>query len=72
MNERSTATRTALEPAQVKIVEAQTLLERLSKLSEQISRRAYEIFEGKGRGSVNTSKIGLRQNRRCFIRPISE
>ncbi len=43
------ATRVVLQPTQVKIVEPQTLLERLNKLSEQISRRAYEIFESNGR-----------------------
>ena len=42
------ATQTALEPTQVKVVEPQTMLERFNKLSEQISRRAYEIFEGSG------------------------
>jgi HSP20 family protein len=49
MTERSTATQTALEPTQVKIVEPRTLRERFNKLSEQISRRAYEIFEGRGK-----------------------
>jgi len=49
MTERSTATQTAIEPTQVKIVEPRTLLERFNKLSEQISRRAYEIFEGRGK-----------------------
>jgi hypothetical protein len=49
MNERSTATQTALERKEVKITEPRTLLERFNNLSEQISRRAYEIFEGKGR-----------------------
>lgn len=42
-------TQTALEPTQVKIVEPKTMLERFNKLSEQISRRAYEIFERNGR-----------------------
>lgn len=42
-------TQTALEPTQVKIVEPTTMLERFNKLSEQISRRAYEIFERNGR-----------------------
>jgi HSP20 family protein len=42
-------TRTLLEPTQVKIVEPQTFGERLNKLSEQISRRAYEIFENNGK-----------------------
>ena len=42
-------TQTALEPSQVKIVEPQVLLDRLNKLSEQISRRAYEIFEQRGK-----------------------
>lgn len=42
-------TQTALETTQVKIVEPKTMLERFNKLSEQISRRAYEIFEGNGR-----------------------
>ena len=42
-------TQTALEPTQVKIVEPHALLERFNKLSEQISRRAYEIFEKRGK-----------------------
>lgn len=49
MIERATATQTALEPSQVKIVEPQTLVERLNKLSDRISRRAYEIFEANGK-----------------------
>jgi HSP20 family protein len=49
MNEKSTATQTALERKEVKTTEPRTLLERFNNLSEQISRRAYEIFEGKGR-----------------------
>jgi HSP20 family protein len=43
------ATQTFLEPTQVKIVEPQTFGDRLNKLSEQISRRAYAIFENNGR-----------------------
>ena len=42
-------TQAALERTQVKIVEPRTLLERLNRLSERISRRAYEIFESNGR-----------------------
>jgi HSP20 family protein len=42
-------TQTASVPTQVKIVEPQTLGERLNKLTEQISRRAYEIFEEHGK-----------------------
>ena len=42
-------TQTALEPSQVKIVEPRALLDRFNKLSEQISRRAYEIFEKRGK-----------------------
>jgi HSP20 family protein len=42
-------TQTALEPTKVKIVEPHALLERLNKLSEQISRRAYEIFQKRGK-----------------------
>ncbi len=42
-------TQTAFEPTQVKIVEPRTLLDRFNKLSEQISRRAYEIFEKRGK-----------------------
>jgi len=49
MTEGSTATQTALEATQVRIVEPRTLLERFNKLSDQISRRAYEIFEGRGK-----------------------
>jgi HSP20 family protein len=44
-----TVTQMALGPNQVKIVEPVRLLERFNKLSEQISRRAYEIFEGNGK-----------------------
>lgn len=40
---------TAFAPTQVKIVESQTFMERLNKLSERISRRAYEIFESRGK-----------------------
>jgi HSP20 family protein len=43
------ATQVGLEPTQVKIVEQRTMLERLNKLTEQISRRAYEIFESNGK-----------------------
>lgn len=42
-------TQTALEPSQVKIVEPRALLDRFNKLSEQISHRAYEIFEKRGK-----------------------
>ena len=42
-------TQTASVPTQVKFVEPQTLGERLNKLTEQISRRAYEIFEENGK-----------------------
>jgi len=42
------ATQTALEPTQARVVEPQTTLERFNKLSEQISRRAYEICVGTG------------------------
>ena len=42
-------TQTASVPTLVKIVEPQTLGERLNKLTEQISRRAYEIFEENGK-----------------------
>ncbi len=42
-------TQTASVPTQVKIVEPQTFGERLNKLTEQISRRAYEIFEENGK-----------------------
>ena len=49
MIEQVTATQKALEPSQVRIVEPQSLVERLNKLSERISRRAYEIFEGNGK-----------------------
>lgn len=50
MTEKNAATQTAPEPAvQVKIVEPQTLAERMNKLSEKIAHRAYELFEGRGR-----------------------
>ena len=42
-------TQTALEQIQVKIVEPETMLERFNKLSQQIARRAYEIFESNGK-----------------------
>jgi HSP20 family protein len=41
-------TQRALEPAQVRIVEPRAMLDRINKLSEQISRHAYEIFEKRG------------------------
>lgn len=44
-----TATQMAPETMQVKIVEPETLLARVKKLSEEISCRAYEIFEKNGR-----------------------
>jgi len=44
-------TQPSLVPTQVKIVEPNTLLGRLNKLSERISNRAYEIFESRGRAS---------------------
>jgi len=48
MLEKGAATQTALEPTQVKIVEPRTMLERFNRLSEEISRRAYQIFQGNG------------------------
>jgi len=45
------ATQMAPEVTQVKIVEPETLLARVKKLSEELSRRAYEIFEKNGRKS---------------------
>ena len=44
-----TVAQTALQAMQVRIVEPQTLLTRMNELSEEIARRAYEIFEGNGR-----------------------
>lgn len=45
-----TVAQTALEPTtRVKIVEPSTLSERLNNLFEQVSHRAYEIFERNGR-----------------------
>jgi len=44
-----TIAKTALEAERVKIVEPHTLDARLNKLSEEISHRAYEIFENNGR-----------------------
>jgi HSP20 family protein len=43
------ATQTGSRPTKVKIVERSSMFEQLNKLSEQISRRAYEIFERNGR-----------------------
>lgn len=43
------ATQIGLKPTQVKIVEPSAMFERLNKLSEQVSHRAYEIFESNGR-----------------------
>ncbi len=49
MAERMAGAQTAMEPTQVKIVQPETLLDRFQKLTEQTSRRAFEIFEGNGR-----------------------
>src|ERR1022692_2655408 len=45
MSEKSTAVQTALEPKSLSMVQPETLLERISRIHDDIARRAYEIFE---------------------------
>jgi HSP20 family protein len=52
MAEKATAVRKAAAPAPVttslKLVEPETLIERIDHLRESIARRAFELFEGRG------------------------
>lgn len=49
MREKSTAVQTAPAGASLKVVEPETLFDRISGLHDQIARRAFELFEGDGR-----------------------
>lgn len=51
MSEKSTAAQTALDPTAIKIVSHQSLLSRIQKIQEDISQRAFEIFERSGSAS---------------------
>lgn len=48
MAEKSTAVQAALEPTFLKLVEPQTLFERINRIHGDIARRAFEIFESEG------------------------
>lgn len=49
MAERSTAVQRALEPATPKPVKFESLLDRMDDVFNNITKRAFEIFEGNGR-----------------------
>jgi HSP20 family protein len=49
MTERATATKTALAPVAAKAIEPQNLFEQFGRIYDSIARRAFDIFEGKGR-----------------------
>lgn len=49
MAEKGTATQTALEPTALRLVEPQVLFDRMNRIRDSISRRAFELFEGDGR-----------------------
>jgi len=48
MSEKGTATQTALDPTALKLVEAETLFDRINRIRGSIARRAFELFEGDG------------------------
>lgn len=48
MTEKSTAVQAVPEPKTLRLVEPQTLLERINRIHEDIARRAFEIFESEG------------------------
>jgi HSP20 family protein len=48
MAEKSTAVQVAPEPTSLKLVEPQTLLERINRIRQDLARRAFEIFESDG------------------------
>ena len=49
MTEKSTAVQMAPEPTYLRVVESNTLFDRINRIREQIARRAYDIFERDGR-----------------------
>lgn len=49
MAEKGTAAQTALEPTALRLVEPETLFDRISRVRDSIARRAFEMFEGGGR-----------------------
>jgi HSP20 family molecular chaperone IbpA len=49
MSEKSAAVQTARTPASLRVVEPQTMFERMGKFYEAIARRAFERFESRGR-----------------------
>ncbi len=48
MPEQSTAVQRATEPSTVKLVEPQTLFERINRMHDDIAHRAFEFFESAG------------------------
>ncbi len=48
MSEKSTAVQTAPAGTSLRVVEPQTLFDRINRLHDRIARRAFEIFEGDG------------------------
>jgi HSP20 family protein len=46
MSEKTIAVQTASEPTALRLVNAETLFERMSQIHDEIARRAFEIFEG--------------------------
>lgn len=48
MAEKSTAAQLATEPRSLKVVEPETLIDRVNRIHEAIARRAFEIFESNG------------------------
>jgi Protein of unknown function (DUF2934) len=48
MSDKSAATQMAPAQSAVKLVEPQTLLDRMSNIYEKTARRAFEIFENEG------------------------
>jgi HSP20 family molecular chaperone IbpA len=49
MAEKGTAAQTALAPTELRLVEPETLVDRISRIHDSIARRAFEMFEGDGR-----------------------
>jgi HSP20 family protein len=48
MSDKSLAVQTAQEPRSLSLVEPQTLVDRISRIHENIARRAFEIFQADG------------------------
>ena len=54
-NQSVAITQPAKETAPMKLLPASNLFDRIQDLSNSIARRAFEIFEGRGRADVSTS-----------------